>query len=126
MQAASLFAQVLLGDSPERKLRCHFSGIPYLPLVLQQQNYFSLTINAVDVVSIKGKEALVTDKSKVSITPKINIRKSPVSILKVTLLLHKHMSMAGLIECFNNYWLHIFCSSGNLNNYNHHTLIQEK
>lgn len=79
MQAASFFAQVLLGDSPVRKLRRHFSGIPYLPLVLQQQNYFSLTINAADMVSIKGKEALVTDKSKVSITPKINISKSPQS-----------------------------------------------
>lgn len=48
--------------------------------VLQQQNYFTLTINAADMVSTKGKEDLVTDKPKVSITPKINIGKSPQSV----------------------------------------------
>lgn len=41
-----------------------FSEIPYLPLVLQQQNDFSLTINATDMVSIEGKGALVTDNLK--------------------------------------------------------------
>lgn len=44
--------------------------------VLQKQNYFTLAINVTDMVSVKGKEELVTDKSQVSITPKVNIGKS--------------------------------------------------
>lgn len=49
--------------------------------VLQPQNYFTLAIKVTDMVSLKGKEELVTDKSKVSVTSKINIRKNLHSLV---------------------------------------------
>lgn len=57
METAPLLAQVLLGDSPLRKLLGVIFWNPMSVTVLQQQNYFTLAINVTDMVSVKGKES---------------------------------------------------------------------